>query len=174
MLWDLITYACCRYLGPISISNNTSYHEILQGLKGVRLGVRMFISLWNLSCTSAAVLLRCLSKDRSCSFETSRDLRIRRIIDIETGPCSCHQSPRIWLTTQRLSQCKAPTNTIHIMIINTTLLKYIFTEYFILLHLEVNLNITYRFAWCSTIKSNTFFPTQNVSNLILSGQNHLI
>ena len=48
--------------GPVSISNKTSYRESLEGAWS---GVKMFISLWDLTGTSAAVLPKCLPNFRA-------------------------------------------------------------------------------------------------------------
>ena len=53
MLWDA--------LGPVSISDKTSYRKISWSLEAARLVVQIIASLWNLTGTSAALLPRCLS-----------------------------------------------------------------------------------------------------------------
>ena len=66
----------------------TAHCEVSHCFKGVRLSVKMSVSFWNLTGTSAAVLPRCLSnsershnsKYKSCGFQTFRDLAIRRLI----------------------------------------------------------------------------------------------
>ena len=76
-------------LGPVSISNKTSYRKILWSLGAARLVVWIITSLWNLTGTSAALLLpRCLPNFRaiilfeykSRSFETTRNLTIRCLV----------------------------------------------------------------------------------------------
>ena len=73
-------------LGPISISDKASYCNISQSIETARFLFRIIRSLWNLTGTSAAVLPKCLSNFndnlnyQSRSFETSRDLTIRRLI----------------------------------------------------------------------------------------------
>ena len=52
-------------LGPVSISDMTSYRKISRSLDAARLVVQIIVSLWNLTGTLAAVLLRCLSKFRA-------------------------------------------------------------------------------------------------------------
>ena len=47
--------------GSVLISDKPSYREISQSNEGTRSGVKMFVSLWNLTGTSAAVLSRYLS-----------------------------------------------------------------------------------------------------------------
>ena len=51
-------------LGPVSISDKTSYRKILWSLEATRSVVEIIASLWNLTGTSAAVLLMCLSNFR--------------------------------------------------------------------------------------------------------------
>ena len=48
-------------LGPVSISDKTSYCKISQSLKATRFVFRIVQSLWNLTGTSAAGLPKCLS-----------------------------------------------------------------------------------------------------------------
>ena len=48
-------------LGPISISDKTSYFKISQSLEAARFVFRIVQSLWNLTGTSAAGLPECLS-----------------------------------------------------------------------------------------------------------------
>ena len=59
---NVLTLWC---LGPVSISDKTSYVKISQRLEGTRSDEEMFVSLWNLTGTSAAVLPRCLSNFRA-------------------------------------------------------------------------------------------------------------
>ena len=71
---------------PVSISDKTPYREISQSLEGARSYVKMFVSLWNLTSSSAAVLLLCQSNFRaigrfkSRGFKTLRHLIIIRLI----------------------------------------------------------------------------------------------
>ena len=78
-------------LGLYSLSGRTSYHKISLSIEAARVGFKLFQSLWNLTGTSAAPLLRCLSNCRASrplkhpisrlrDFETSRDLAVRRLI----------------------------------------------------------------------------------------------
>ena len=82
-------------LGPVSISNKTSYHKISWSLKVARLVVWIIASLWNLTGTLAALLLRCLSnfraidnfKYKSCGFRNfakSYDNNSYRILKLVT------------------------------------------------------------------------------------------
>ena len=77
--------------GPIrtnSMLHKTSYSEIVQSLEGVRSGVKIFLSYWNLAGASAAVLLRYLlnfrpiknSNHQSRNFKTLQDFSIRRLM----------------------------------------------------------------------------------------------
>ena len=50
-----------RDLGPVSISDKTSYRKISQSLEAPRFVFRIVRSLWNLAGTSAALLPRYLS-----------------------------------------------------------------------------------------------------------------
>ena len=67
-------------------NRKTSYRKISWSLEVARLDVVMFVSLWNMTSISAALLPRCLSnfkamgkpKPESRSFKTSRDLAVRR------------------------------------------------------------------------------------------------
>ena len=54
-----------RSLGPVSISDKTSYRKISRSLEAARLVVKITASLWNLTGTSAALLPRCLSNFRA-------------------------------------------------------------------------------------------------------------
>ena len=71
-------------LGPVSISDKTSYRKISWNLETARLIVWIIASLWDFTGPSAAVLHRCLSNYiiiyQSRGFETSQDLTIRRLI----------------------------------------------------------------------------------------------
>ena len=51
--------------GLYSLSGKTSYRKISWSLKAARFGFKLFQSLWNLTCTSAARLPRCLSNVRA-------------------------------------------------------------------------------------------------------------
>ena len=51
-------------MGLNSLSGKTSYRQISWSLKAVRLNFIMITSFWNLTGTSAALLLRCLSNFR--------------------------------------------------------------------------------------------------------------
>ena len=58
-------------LGPVSISDKTSYRKISWSLEVARLLVWIIASLWNLTAASAAVLPRCLSNFRAIGrFQT--------------------------------------------------------------------------------------------------------
>ena len=59
ILWAFVNCA------SVSISDKTSYREISQSLEGARSDVQTFVSLWNLTGTSATVLPRCLSNFRA-------------------------------------------------------------------------------------------------------------
>ena len=48
-------------LGPVSISEKTSFHKISSSLEAARVVSRIVRSLWNLTGTSAALLPMCLS-----------------------------------------------------------------------------------------------------------------
>ena len=52
-------------LSLCSLSGRTSYGKISWNLEAARFGFKLFQSLWNLAGTSAAALLRCLSKFRA-------------------------------------------------------------------------------------------------------------
>ena len=56
-----------RALGPVSISEKTSFRKISSSLEAARFVFRIVRSLWNLTGTSAAVLPMCLS-----NFKTIR------------------------------------------------------------------------------------------------------
>ena len=72
--------------GLYSLSGKTSYRQISLCLDGARLDVIIIISLWHLTCISAAVLPRCLSnfrvirksRPKSRGLEISRNLAVRR------------------------------------------------------------------------------------------------
>ena len=64
--------------GIYSLSDKTSYRQISWSLEAARLDVAMVVSLWNLAGTSAAERLEKF-KPESRSFETSRDLAVRRL-----------------------------------------------------------------------------------------------
>ena len=51
----------CWHQGLYSLSGKTSYRKISWSLEAARFEFRLFISLWNLTGTSAVVLPRCLS-----------------------------------------------------------------------------------------------------------------
>ena len=53
------------HLCTVSISHKISFHEISQSLEGARLSVKMFVLLWNLTGTLAAVLPMCQSNSRT-------------------------------------------------------------------------------------------------------------
>ena len=75
-------------LGPVSISDKTSYRKISWSLAAARLVVKIIASLWNLSalrqhswwCRGASQISErlCNSKYKSRSFETLLDLTIRQ------------------------------------------------------------------------------------------------
>ena len=50
---------------PYSLSGKTSYRKISWSLEAARFGFKLFLSLWNLAGTSAALLPRCLSNFRA-------------------------------------------------------------------------------------------------------------
>ena len=50
-----------RYLDSGLTSDKTTYRKISQGLEGARSGVKMFVLLWNLAGSSAAVIARRVS-----------------------------------------------------------------------------------------------------------------
>ena len=68
--------------GLYSLSGKTSYRQISWSLETGRLDVIMIVSIWNLTCISAALLPISerldRSKPESCGFKTSRDLGVRR------------------------------------------------------------------------------------------------
>ena len=83
-------------LGPVSISEKTSYRMISWSLEVARFVFRIVRSLWNLTGTSAAVLPMCRCacqiskrydnlKDQSRGFETLRDLTKRRLFGYWDG-----------------------------------------------------------------------------------------
>ena len=51
----------CAFLGPVAISEKTSYRKISWSLEATRFVFRIVRSLWNLTGTSAAMLPMCLS-----------------------------------------------------------------------------------------------------------------
>ena len=51
--------------GLYSLNDQTSYRQISRSLEAPRLDVIMIVSLWNLTCTSAALLPMCLSNFRA-------------------------------------------------------------------------------------------------------------
>ena len=55
----------CWNQGPVSISDKTSYRKISWSIEATRSAVYIIVSLWNLTCTSAAVLPRCLPNFRA-------------------------------------------------------------------------------------------------------------
>ena len=59
-------------LGPVSISEKTSFRKISSSLEATRFVFRIVRSLWNLTGTSAAVLPMCLS-----SFKAIRQFKVR-------------------------------------------------------------------------------------------------
>ena len=60
-----------NHLGPISISEKTSFCKISSSLEAARFVFRIFRSLWNLTGTSAAVLPVCLS-----NFKAIRQFKV--------------------------------------------------------------------------------------------------
>ena len=59
-------------LGPVSISEKTSFRKISSSLEAARFVFRIVRSLWNLTGTSAAVLPMCLS-----NFKTIRQFKVQ-------------------------------------------------------------------------------------------------
>ena len=77
-------------LGPVSISNKTSYCKISWSLEAARLVVYIITSLWHLTGTSAALLPMCLSNFRAIGrfwiqISRLRDITIRRLIGYWNG-----------------------------------------------------------------------------------------
>ena len=60
-----------KLLGPVSISEKTSFRKISSSLEAARFVFRIVRSLWNLTGTSAAVLPMCLS-----NFKTIRQFKV--------------------------------------------------------------------------------------------------
>ena len=69
-----------RALGPVSISDKTSNRKISYSLEGARLGVKMLVSLRNLTGTSGAVLPRCLSNFRAIGQFWIQISRLRNFV----------------------------------------------------------------------------------------------
>ena len=63
----VITITCISYdnLGPVSISEKTSFRKISSSLEATRLVLWIVVSLWNLTGTSATQLPKCLSNFRA-------------------------------------------------------------------------------------------------------------
>ena len=97
-------------LGPVSISEKTSFRKISWSLESARFVFRIVRSLWNLTGTSAAVLPMCLSnfkairqfkvpiswlRDFTRSYEKTSFRILRRGPDSKQAPC--YQQPSYWL-----------------------------------------------------------------------------
>ena len=93
-----------RTLGPVSISEKTSFRKISLSLEAARFVFRIVRSLWNLTGTSAAVLPMCLSnfkairqfkvpiswlRDFTRSYEKTSFRILRR------GPASVHYAVKM-------------------------------------------------------------------------------
>ena len=77
---------------PISISDKTFCHNNSESLEPVRLSVKMFLSLWNitLACRQDEFQISEQSRDRSLTLVTSWDLK---------GRDHCVHAPSQWETT---------------------------------------------------------------------------
>ena len=93
-------------LDPVSISDKLSYCKILQSLEAARFIFSTVWSLRNLTGTSAAMLLMCLSNFKRCdnsnyqsqSFETSQDLTIRCLIWYWNGAQTAITTVQCWFS----------------------------------------------------------------------------
>ena len=72
-----IGYDITAPLGLCSLSWRTSYRKISWSLEATRLNASMFVSIWNVTGTSAARLARCLSNVRSIGKFKIWILRLR-------------------------------------------------------------------------------------------------
>ena len=63
--FDMHTYRSCYHLGLYSLSGRTSCRKISWSLEPARFMFRLFLSLWNVTGTSASALPRCLSNCRA-------------------------------------------------------------------------------------------------------------
>ena len=61
IVWHVCLICNSHRLGPVLVSDKTSYHKISQSLEAARFVFRFTWLLWNLTGTSAAVLQMCLS-----------------------------------------------------------------------------------------------------------------
>ena len=82
-LWTVTTWRL-NSLGPVSISDKTSYCKISKSLEVARFVFRIVPSLWNLTGTSAAERWDDINY-QSRGFETSWALTTRRLSDIGRG-----------------------------------------------------------------------------------------
>ena len=76
-LWIRVLYLSILFratlgdLGPVSISEKTSFRKISSSLEAARFVFRIVLSFWNLTGTSAAVLPMCMS-----NFKTIRQFKV--------------------------------------------------------------------------------------------------